>query len=551
MSEKILASKITPLLSMLYVLVVDLTKNGEARSDKETLAETQEVAAEILPTWESAIPIKPCLDSCRTGKNKLANLQTLGVAIKALTVHAEKDQEIPQDDIDIFKACGAYFRTQSDAALSKLKRAASASKNPWVVQQLAPSAQSQGPVKQQLQQLIKSLVGRDDTTLTTDEILQIKETHPEEYKQYQELRKAFNQSWKDTLVSYIRKSGKDKVSYEDALEFLRLNGVGHSMPEGFTGYIDDRSRLYTEDGEMIDGVPNATNFPIIKMNPNRGVEDGGDWVFQAIRPNGEAGPYFYTSDFKKHQSLHKFSKVAHLLQTLPSIRKKWLTKVRRFNMADPQCVISVVLETLFLFAARVGTTGNSTYGVSTLLVKHAKVDENHNITLSYLGKDSVKTTHKLLISNPEHKPVIAALLELLEGKAPTDRIFTYGTVEKHRPITPASVNAYFKALGAGDCTVHKIRTYNGTLLFKQLLDQQLAKEPPKTRAAALDIFKKMAETVGKKLNHVKNGPKGVSITGVTALNAYVDPALQCLYFQSIGQRLPAFLEKYAANSAEE
>lgn len=552
MKTLLTASRITSFIELLYVLLIQRSQGRGGKPDEETALEINTLARDILPVWGPSIPVlKDVLLSVLKGKDVDEAYQKLGQIIKILVPQGKGDREVPQEDLNILTAFGSYFRTGSETALAKLTKFASVSKSPWVVQRLAPKVGDQHDTKTALEALVDSLVGRKDTALTIDEAAKVKAVKPESYKAYLELRKQFNQSWKDALVAFVRKSGKELVPFQDVIEYLKLNGIDHLLPSGFTGLVDDLGRFYTSKGKAIDGVPNAVTFPSVVMNKNYGKEDGGDWVFMAIRQNGDPGPYFYTSDFKKAQSKAKFSKVADLSKKMESMRKKWFTKVKAFNIADPSCVTAVVLEILFEFAARIGSVGNqaagqSTYGVATLLVKHAVIDPSGNITLRYKGKDGVSTVHKLTSSDPYAKVVLHDLHQLLEGKASNERIFTYVKAGRHIPISPSQVNQYFKACGAPEgVTVHKIRTYQGTKLFVELMNEQFAKpRQPQTEKEAMVIFQKLAEAVGKKLNHIKNGPSGSKVTGTTALNAYIDVSAQLTFWRTLNLRIPKYLEKH-------
>lgn len=552
MKTLITASRITPMIELLYILLVIKLKG---RADDSSIQEVSRVAKEVIPVWSAAIPnLKAICLKVLKNKDVDSALSELGTQIRALAVQGRSDTEVPTDDIETLATLANYFRTQRDVALKKLRRTASISKSSWVVQNLAPKVGSQHDTKVALIQMVKKLVGRADSALTLDEAKQVRETHPEQYKEYLDLRRSFNQTWKDALVAYIRKSGKDKVPYAKALEYLQLNGIEHLMPSGFTGLIDDMSRLYTNKGVMIEGVPNAVTFPSVIMNEHYGKPDGGDWVFLAYRTDGSPGPYFYTADFKKKQAIKKFAKVDSLSVKMEGIRKRWLGAVKKFDIEDPNCVAACVLEILYLFSARVGSVGNkaggqSTFGVSTLLVKHAVIDPSGNIVLRYKGKDGVATTHKILKADPDARFLIKPLNHLLADKDNKERIFTYDKGSRKIPISATQVNTYFRTVGApADTTVHKIRTYHGTRVFKQLLDAYLESgKKPKDAKTALLIFKAMAEAVGKKLNHVRRGQSGTKVTGVTALNAYIDPSAQILYWQRVGYRVPKYLEKYDSN----
>jgi hypothetical protein len=183
--------------------------------------------------------------------------------------------------------------------------------------------------------------------------------------------------------------------------------------------------------------------------------------------------------------------------------------------------------------------------MSTLLVKHATILPTGDITLRYKGKDGVPTVHKLTHATPVGKKLLECMHKLLEGKQPKDRIFTIKKGARTVPITPAAVNQLFKACGAPpDTTVHKLRTLKGSTLFKEAMDEMLSKKKPKDERQAMEMFKKLAEQVGKALNHVRNGQQGTKVTGATALQAYIDPMTQLEFWYTTGFRCPKSLEKY-------
>jgi hypothetical protein len=542
----ITASELLNLLQPLFVLIVDYVDNGpESKPDKETVQELKATPKAIIAKWGKQLPsLLPSIQAALAGTGKAEQLVLLGTEIKEMFETYRAEKSFTSQEIDVLKALGLYLRTDSPAALSKIQKMAGIVHSPFVSSRFAPK---QGQQKSDtLRKLVFEMVGRDDTALTIDEAKQVKETHPEEYAQYQAYRKEHNQVWKDAVVSYVRKSGHDTVPYEELLAYLHANGIEHMLPVGFTGEVDDLGRLYTNAGKMIDGVPSAITFPTMIMNKQFGKEGGKDFVFQAIRSDGGPGPYFYTSEYKREAARAKFQHVADLAPKILSMQKTWFSKVKQFKITDGECVAATILEILYEFAARVGTPGEATFGVSTLLVKHMAVDHaSGNITIRYLGKDSIKTVHKLVASDPTQKFVIKALLQLLEGKQPKDRVFTVDKGARKVPVNAKDANAYFKELGApAGTTVHKLRTLRGTHLFSELMEKAMEK-PPKDERAALAMLTKMGEQVGKLLNHIRTmASGGTKVTGTTALANYVDPSIQIMFFRQLGFRIPRFLEKH-------
>lgn len=551
MTTLLTASRATAFLSLMYTCFVERYQHPTGKADEETTLEVSRLAKEVLPVWGPAVPgLRDALVDILKGKNKEDAFQRLGLMLKQLVPQGKGDREVPAQELELLHAIGSYFRTGNENMAAKLVKFASLSKNPFVVQRLAPKVGDQQSTKEQLEHLLKELVGRSDTAMTPEEAARVRDVNPEKYKVYLGLRKEFNQSWKDALAAYIRKSGKHVVPFKEVNEYLRLNGIDHMLPVGFTGLVDDMGRFYTNKGKMIEGVPSAVNFPAVDMNPNYGKPGGGDWVFMAKRPDGSAGPYFYTSEFKKARSSAKFAKVGELAKKIGSMRQKWMAQVKNFDPDNVNSVAATILEILYEFSARVGSVGNAaggsaTFGVSTLLVKHATITPDGSITLRYKGKDGVPTTHKITKATAEGRFLLSNLNDLMVDKDPKERLFTVRKGNRVVPVSPAQVNQLFKACGAPqDTTVHKLRTLKGSTLFKAAMDEQFEKKKPKDERQAMALFKALAEKVGKALNHVRNGAGGSKVTGATALQAYIDPMVQLEYWNTLGFRVPRFLEKF-------
>jgi len=536
------ASQLRTLLSVLYILVVDYKKNGERKADRESASQIR-AAMNSARSWTTLLPGLPeAMKSAVSGTGKLQSLVNLGFEIKESFQKFRSDREFTGTELDTLSALGMYLRTDSESAMAKLIRLASVSENPWVVQELRPKAINQKSVEPELKKLVKKMVGRAGTLLTLEESTLAKSTYPDEYKEYLALRRVFNQAWKNALTDFVRSSGLNKVPYQDLLSALDAANVTYSLSKGFTGLVDDQGRLYTKRGDAIAGVPSAANFPTVVMNPDYPKTQ---WVFQSIRPNGEAGQYFYTEKFRQAQSQRKFAAVEKLTSKMPAIRRKWNSMVKSFDVNNAVNVAAVILELLYLFSARVGTQGNSTFGIATLQVRHLKEMPN-GIVITYKGKDGVPHKHVLNASDSEHRPVIEALQELVAGKELKDRVFSVG----RKPVNPNIANALFKQLsGMPDVTVHKIRTLRGTALLRQIMDREMPKIKARQERSgmsekqALDIFKGMAEKVGKLLNHVRRGASGTKVTGMTAIQSYIDPSLSVAFFEELGIRPPRMLER--------
>src|SRR5690606_11346457 len=143
------------------------------------------------------------------------------------------------------------------------------------------------------------------------------------------LAREFNKSWNDAFVAYVRSQDRKLVPYQEVLDFLDSQGYKYRLVKGFTGLVDDQRRLYTSKGKLIDGVPAAVTSPTVEMNPRPSAN--APWIFKAIKANGAAPTYFYTSDFKQSRAKSKFELVRSVEKKIPVARKKWLSKVKNFH----------------------------------------------------------------------------------------------------------------------------------------------------------------------------------------------------------------------------
>lgn len=555
--------KTKSLLTLLYIFVVDFVENGPTGRSREVFDELRTAYKNADPKYKKLL--QPELDEAMTAAGKAPKAKALAYAalgntIKDVVPEIHNDRAITAVQLEIFRALGLYLRSDSQAALAKLRKfALQVTGDPWVAQKLAPDEAALEQDSRKLSRVVKKMTGRDDTKLTVEEAQEHREKNPALYKEYLAHRKDYNQVYKDALSSFVRKSGNQFVKVADFEAFCKANNIETTLPKGLGPLmIDDLGRLYTPQGELIDGVPNATTFPTVEINKNFGKEGGGDWVALARRADGSPGPYFYTTAFKKQSREAKFGKVADFLPKLQSIRNKWFAQVKKFDDKDPRSVAAVILEILYEFSARVGSSGNAadgqdTFGISTLRVKHLFPQSNGDIVIRYLGKDAVKTVHKIMANDPDQKYLVKALNILIKGKKPSDPVFTsVNSSGRVVAVNAAFVNAYFHSCGAPKgVTVHKLRTAKGTHLAKQLIEEQLEKpdnKQPKTDAAALDLLKNMAMQVGKILNHVRRTPTGEqTVTPMTALKNYIDPSCVREYYDALGMRYPKSLESLLAS----
>jgi len=484
-------------------------------------------------------------------------LTDLGKGLRVLVDKLVRSPDIASVHTEMVKAFGLYFRTASEGAFQRLERLSIALKQPWISAFFTKEIGSQGPVVKALETLVKRVTGKKGESLTPQESNTLKENNPALWKEYNRLRREYNQIWKDAISSFVRSSGKHLVPLKDVERFLATKGINATYPKGFTGLIDAEGKWYTSDGKLINGIPAGVIFGEVRMNPR--YQDGSkEGVFQAIRKDGTPGGYFYTVEQLRQSTQKKFENVRDLSNKIESIRKRWIALIRNFDEEQPNTVCGVILELAFQFSARIGSVGNkfegkATFGLSTVQLKHYYPQSDGGFVLRYPGKIGVKTIHKLRPTDVLNRTLARIVAELSKDKKPSDPLFTYKMANGTRKRVQASrVNQVFKALGAGNVTIHKIRTYAATKLFRELMNELFQKKPsfsdPK---AAMAAFLKMAEMAGRMLNHVrKTSEGGTAFTAATALGSYIDVEAQVQFFQHYQLALPKYLEKLV-NKPEE
>lgn len=532
----------TELIRVLYALLaLSLSDDAIPEADEILTSTSAREAKNALPSLKDVM--KEYI------KGNEVDLTGIGVDLKDVIKSAMRDPKAKAAWIDILKAFGLWFRVGSERSLQKLSKAGVELHMPWLNRLFAKEVGSQKTVEKSLAKLIKSVTRRSALTFSDEEALALKAKSPVIYKEYLRLRREYNQVWKDALATFVRRSGKNLVPFTQAMRFLQKKGIEHTLPEGFTGLIDANGVWYTEDGKKINGIPSSRIFPRIRMNPD---PEKDNYVFTAIREDG-GRQHFYTVEFRTGQSARKFKIARTLGKNIDRIRKKWSPLIKNFDESDPRCSASLIMEMLYVYSARIGgkgnkTDGKATYGISTLRVNQCRWLSDGGLKIKYPGKKGVMTEHVLRPTTVPNKIRLKAFEFLLEDKARDDFVFTYRLKNGARkPVGGQFVNQLFKTFGAGEATLHKLRTLIATSMMEEALNELYAKKgsynDPKRFLADLQ---KIALKVGKTLNHMRTTKEGTEVTGATAIQSYIDPALIAEAYEHYQIARPNWLERLMA-----
>lgn len=393
-----------------------------------------------------------------------------------------------------------------------------------------------------MKEMVKKMTGRsDDPIMAPLEVSQYMEKFPKGVAIYRKLYAAFNRAFRIALKTYIRSQGKDKLPVHEVSKYMAAKGIDNT-PTGFKGYVDEDGKYYTVKGHLINGVVSGA----VKMNPSYDPAKDNTYVCKAVFTKGKQGRLqeWRTIHFNHNKALDRHEVVKETAGIIKGLRVKWGADL---TDGTPKIQsLAAMVETAYTTLARVGGVdnkdkdGNTTYGLSTLLVKHLKIDKA-GAHFDYAGKKGTAQPATLYPRDPIMRKAIAVHTRLVRGKKPTDHVYTYNG----KRLTAQSANAYMKTLGfPAGFTIHKFRHLAGTKMYLDIVKTSpFKKGDPKTSQSAVEKWYKEAMVpIGKALHH-RTGEK---VTGMTAIGAYISLEPQRDFFKRLGLREPTFLARKKA-----
>ena len=154
-------------------------------------------------------------------------------------------------------------------------------------------------------------------------------------------------------------------------------------------------------------------------------------------------------------------------QTLPRIRRRVASDLRRRGLPREK-VLAAVVKLLETTLVRVGNDeyakSNNSFGLTTMRDRHAEVNGS-KVRMKFKGKSGVN--HEIDIRDPRIAKIVAQCQDL-----PGQELFQYvddqGAV---RDIGSADVNEYLREISGQDFTAKDFRTWAGTALAAQALQE--------------------------------------------------------------------------------
>jgi hypothetical protein len=425
-----------------------------------------------------------------------------------------------------------------------------------------------------LKAISKKLFGRKK--ITPDLSNKVQENEPEGFKKYQQLVKDRKHCAQLRIIEIFDIEGWSTTIDSDTLrKRLKVEKLDDFLPEGFHGRVGVQPGGYpltfhTSAGLELDKPP--LNDVVINENYGK-TEAGKEYKIHPVEDGtfycetsavvGDSKVKYYTKEYKRRARQLKYDKVATLSESIDSVRNKMLEDL----WSDHRETWVRALIGLFIDStcARIGNTVSTkgdkkTYGVTTLETKKHVTVKNGVITIRYKGKHGQDQEHTFKIYSKkkdiENHPVGAAiadrLMELINEKR--QHLFTRSD---GNPVAASAVNEYFTRGhcilsddlpegGAGaPCTVHNLRNYHATRIFKELGEKFTEKHKEAAYDEVLHYYQGCSETNNreKQIGMLKIICDQLGNTEGICRRAYIDPKEQLMFFRQWGYRPPEGLLK--------
>ncbi|ALJ00658.1 DNA topoisomerase IB [Rufibacter tibetensis] len=241
--------------------------------------------------------------------------------------------------------------------------------------------------------------------------------------------------------------------------------------------------------------------------------------------------YLYHAQWKEVRSLNKFGRMIAFGNALPGIRKQ-VEKDLHLKKLEKRKILAIVVELLDNSFIRIGNKAyaksNKSYGLTTLRDRHVKVEGDH-LKLDFVGKKGIK--HEISIKDRR----LARLVKQCQDIPGYDLFQYYDEDGNRQPIESGDVNEYLKSLSTEDFTAKDFRTWGGTVLMVECLEQILDENPQIEKDKSV---KEAAKMVAHELGN----------TPTVCSKYYIHPEVVNLFKQN---KLIDYLRKHDAKKRKE
>jgi DNA topoisomerase I len=319
----------------------------------------------------------------------------------------------------------------------------------------------------------------------------------------------------------------------DAARGIRREKRGQSF-----GYVGPDGKAI-RDQKTLDHIralviPPAWNDVWICCNPNGHLQATG-------RDARGRKQYRYHPRWREVRDENKYAKLISFAHALPRIRRRVSHDLRRKGLPREKVLATIVklLETTLI---RVGNDEyaktNRSFGLTTMRDRHVEV-AGSRICLAFNGKSGVN--HEIDIRDPKIAKVVRRCQEL-----PGQELFQFVDEQgATHDIGSADVNDYLRAISGQDFTAKDFRTWAGTALAAQALQEF---EDFDSNAAAKRNVTTAIEHVAQRLGNTKAVCRKCYIHPAI-IDAYMDRSLVATLKERAEKELRGSLARLPAEEA--
>jgi DNA topoisomerase-1 len=203
--------------------------------------------------------------------------------------------------------------------------------------------------------------------------------------------------------------------------------------------------------------------------------------------------YLYHSEWNRRSQLNKFDKMAGFAKALPDIRKRIDLDLRKKGWPREK-VVALMIQILDQHSLRIGNRAyeleNGTFGLTTLKLKHLKVEDD-GIAFQFKAKGGIYRRTRI-----RGKKLTRLILECSE--LPGQEVFQFLDAEGNpHPVFSNDVNSYLQEIAGNEYTAKDFRTWGGTVWAVELFGE-VVKESEITPSKNLvtSLVREVAEKLG-------------------------------------------------------
>jgi DNA topoisomerase-1 len=267
-------------------------------------------------------------------------------------------------------------------------------------------------------------------------------------------------------------------------------GFGRQATKNGFSYINAAGEEITDEKHLERirklVIPPAWEDVWISPSPNGHIQATG-------RDQKGRKQYLYHPKWRQARSLTKFGRMIDFGDKLPLLRARIQQDLAGKEMNKTR-ITAIVVNLLDNALIRVGNKyyakSNKSYGLTTLRDKHVEIDGS-NIRFRFVGKKGVE--HEIDIRDRR----LAALVKKCKDIPGYDLFQYYDEAGNRCSLDSGDVNEYIQQISQADFTAKDFRTWGGTTLMVQCLEQLIDQEPElKKEKTVKEAYKQVAKSLG-------------------------------------------------------